>query len=177
MVFLGGVVFSAALNGHPNRVSAIDAFCQSVRREFAEMEPRYFSGPDPWVQLDSPPEAFSDLAVARVFSEGTRVCWVILQMSDSGSAWFETTNYFFSEKGDIQKRERHYEQVDANMQIEEVTYFANGKPIKDSYHHAPLAAGEERPDKLADPGAPQYFKTTELPLLFAWTEWHHLALR
>lgn len=175
-VFIG-LALSTNLGARPDRIAAINGICQSIRHEFAESEPRYFSGPNPWVQLDKQPVAFSDLALASVFSEGTRVRWVRLQLSDPDRDWFETTNYFFDEAGLIQKRERHYEQVAANIKIDEATFFAQGKRIKDSYHHSPLSKGKEQLDKLSDPDAPEYRSTGDLPLLFSPNDWNHLALR
>lgn len=172
-----GLAFSAALSGRSDRVAAINNFCQAIRQEFAESEPRYFSGPNPWVQLEKQPESFSDLSLATVFSNGVNVSWVILQLSDPDEDWFETANYFFDETGLIQKRERHFEQADANMQVDEVTYFAHGKRIKDSYRHSPLAGGKELLDKLSDPDAPDYLSTADLPILFTPTDSNHLALR
>ena len=135
-----------------------------------ESTPRYFSGPDPWVELNTLPDEFPDAAIASVYSEGFRVAWVVLDMSGPAQAWYETTQYFFDRSGLIRKRERRLEQANANVRIDEAKYFDHGRLIKTEYHHSPLEEGKEDWDVMFDPGAPEYISTAELPVILTGTE-------
>lgn len=160
------LALSLSASAHLSKAAAIDGFCLAVRRAFVETQPRYFSGPNPWVELDTLPDEYPDAAIASVYSEGSRVAWVVLEMAGPGDAWFETTNYFFDDTGAIRKRERHFEQPDANVRIQEDTYFEKGKVMKTRYHHSPLGRGKENWDTMYDPNAPEYSSTADLPVLF-----------
>ena len=158
-----------------NNTRAIDDFCGAIRRQFRESAPRYFSGPNPWVESDDLPDDFTDAAIATVYHEGARVSWVVLEVAGNKGAWFETTQYFFDEAGLIRKRVRHFEAPSGNVQIDEDTYFEKGRAIKNRYHHAPLAAGKENWDTFADPDAPNYTSTAQLPVVFLDGELRQLA--
>jgi hypothetical protein len=160
--------------GHPSKTSLIDDFCSQIRREFLEDAPRYFSGPDPWKEIDHLPDSLTDLAVATVHSEGPRVRWLVLVMASAGGEWFETTQYFFDEKGLILKRERQLEHNASNIRIDESIYYDQAKMIKKIYHHSQLSANQisqkresnEKWDVFFDPDAPEYISTGSLPALF-----------
>lgn len=179
------LAFAASLlaNANSEKTAAIDDFCVTIRNEFVESAPRYFSGPDPWVQLDRLPDSFADVAVATVYTEGSRVRWVVLEMAGPQDGWFETTHYFFDQQGLVKKRERLLEQNSANVRVEESMYFQKGKIIKTSYRHSPLHPGrrdrrkEEDWDAFYDPNAPEYETTADLPSPFLTAEFKQLALR
>jgi|GEM_PF-6674077 len=162
--------------GRPSKTAAIDNFCATIRHEFVEAVPRYFSGPDPWMELGSLPDSFADAAIASVYSEGPRITWVVLVMSGPGDGWFQTTHYFFDEFGLIKKRQRYYQHLEANVKIEETLYFEKGKLIKTRFHHATLAPGRENWDAFFDPHAPEYLRTEDLPVLFFADPFKSLAL-
>ncbi len=166
LIGLLAVALNLSARGHPSKTQAIDDFCAAIRHEFVEAAPHYFSGPNPWVELLALPDEYADAALASVYSEGSRVAWVVLEMAGPGNAWFETTDYFFDEAGLIRKRERLFEQPDANVLIKEATYFNKGKVLKTSYHHSPLSGGKENWDRLYDPNAPDYTSTADLPVSF-----------
>jgi hypothetical protein len=161
--------------GRSGKIQGIDALCQATRQEFVEGMPRYFSGPDPWLEGERWPASLASGALAGVYAEGARVRWVVLQISGPGHVWSETTDYFFDEAGVILKRERRLEHIPANVRVEESTYFQRGKVIRTRYRHTPLqpatrgkpvARGKEDWDKFFDPNAPEYRSTGDLPVLF-----------
>jgi len=192
---------SASALARPSKTSAIDDFCLAIRNEFVEAVPQYFSGPDPWVQLDRLPNSFADVAVATVYYEGARIKWVVLEMEGPGNAWFETTHYFFDEDGRIKKRERHLDQYLSHIRIREDQYFDAQRIIKTGFHHSRLTenssvsadkpGANENPapsacsscanspkenwDSFFDPNAPFYTSTADLPDLFLKAESKHLA--
>jgi hypothetical protein len=164
-----GLGLTLHAHGRPNRIRRTDQECAAILSEFVEALPRYFSGPDPWVQLDRLPDTFADAAIARVYSEGPRLRWLVLEMAGPNDGWFERTNYFFDEAGNVEKRERVLEENAANVRIEESTYLERGRIIKTTYHHAPLQPGhgsKENWDVFYDPDAPEYTRTEDLPGLF-----------
>lgn len=182
-----GFTFALGLSarGHLSKTTVIDDFCKTVRGEFVETVPRYFSGPDPWIEVISPgfngPEFYSkpdqspDVALASVYSEGSRVVWLVLAIAGPSNVWSETMQYFFDESGLIRKRERLYQQADANVLISETTYFSKGRILKASYHHGPLRRGRENLDRLYDPHAPDYTSTADLPVPFLTGESKQLS--
>jgi hypothetical protein len=175
MVGVAALALGPSAHAHNSKTTAVDELCSAIRHEFVEAEPRYFSGPNPWVGLNKLPDEYPDAALATVYSEGSRVVWVILQMAGPGNAWFETTNYFFDGTGLVRKRERHFEQPDANVAISEDTYFEERKVIKASYHHGTLRKGKEDWDNLYDPRAPDYTSTGDLPVSFVQENFKQLT--
>jgi hypothetical protein len=117
-----GLGLSICAQGHPNRSRQIDQDSLAIRAEFLEALPHYFSGPEPWVQLDRLPDAFADAALVSIYSEGPRLRWLILEMAGPNNGWYETTSYFFDEAGHVEKRERQLEENTANVRVEESTY-------------------------------------------------------
>ena len=173
-----GLILSLCAQGRPNHIQRIDAECAVIRAEFVASLPRYFSGPEPWVQLDRLPDAFADAAIASVYSEGPRLRWLVLDMAGPNNGWFERTSYFFDEAGFVEKRERLLEEDSSNTRVQESTYFEKGRIIKTTYHHAPLQLGhdsKENLDVFYDPNAPEYTSTAELPSLFFMMELRQLG--
>ena len=176
LILLGQVTHARAA-----KATTIDAFCLKTRNEFLESAPTFFSGPDPWVQLDRLPNTFPDAAIATVYAEGPRVKWVVLEMQGPDNAWYETTNYFFDENGFLQKRERRLDQYSSHIQVNESFYFENRKRIKTSFHHQQLSENnsaekdKENWDTFYDPDAPLYTTTADLPESFLKVEFKQLA--
>jgi hypothetical protein len=158
------VLTGDALAG-PSKTVVIDDLCRAIRKEFVEADPRYFAGPDPWVQLDQQPDSFADPAVATVYQEGTRIRWVVLEMQGPDDTWFEITSYFFDEDGLLRKRERRLDEYSSHIQVNDDRYFMNGKAIKENYRHAALT-DKENWEIFSDPEAPIYSSTAELPEIF-----------
>jgi hypothetical protein len=164
--------------GRSVKSTTIDQLCIAIRQEFLEASPRHFSGPAPWVELERLPSFFGGDVLATVYNEGSRVRWVVLEMASPNDLWFETTDYFFDERGFVQKRERRLAQQASNVWIEESIYFRKGKILKTTYHHSPLngeEGGEEDWDRFYDPNAPEYTSTGDLPVLFRDTDFRQLG--
>ncbi len=173
-----GLGYTLAAWAGTSKTAAIDDFCQATRAEFVEATPQFFSGPDPWVQLDRLPAAFADAAVATVYYEGHQVKWVVLSMQGPDNVWYETTHYFFDAKGLVEKRERHLDEYKSHIQVDEDLYFRDRKVFKTTYHHRALsendqpdahragAADKENWDTFFDPDAPFYTDREDLPRVF-----------
>jgi hypothetical protein len=159
--------------GFANKQSAIDSFCQQLKDEFQEASPYFFSGPNPWLQLEQLPAEFSDTALALVYMDGGKIRWVVLNLSEQG--WYERVDYYFEEDGKVAKRERHFEEPAANLVLNESRYYVNGKRWKDQMQHHALGQGKEDLSQLFDPQAPEYLKTDELPFLPVTNRWQRLA--
>jgi hypothetical protein len=164
-----------AIFAHPSKIASIDAGCLAIQSEFREALPRVFSGPDPWTELDRVPAAIPDVALASVYSEGSRIRRVILRMEGPSQRWYQSTDYCFGEDGFLRKRERLLEQADANVMVEEITYYQAKRSIKTVFKHHPLTAGRENWDDYFDPHAPDYFRTEDLPFPLTEKEWNNLA--
>jgi hypothetical protein len=175
------ILLPQIIRGRPAKTALIDASCLTIRNEFLEATPAFFSGPDPWVQLDRLPHTFPDAAIAAVYSEGPRIKWVVLEMQGPDNAWYEITNYFFDESGLLQKRERRLDQYSSHIQVSENFYFENRKRIKTSFHHQQLSENnsaekdKENWDTFYDPDAPLYTSTADLPVPFLKVEFKQLA--
>ncbi len=169
------------LSAAPSKTVTIDNLCRDIRKEFVEAEPHYFAGPDPWTQLDKPPDSDADGVIATVYQEGARIRWVVLEMADPDNAWSQTTHYFFDENGFIQKRERRLSDYNSHIQVNEDRYFVNGKEMKTNYRSAPLPdEGSSAPQKenwetFSDPEAPLYISTADLPEVFLTAAFEKLA--
>jgi hypothetical protein len=147
--------------GFANKQAAIDSYCQQLKDEFREVSPYFFSGPNPWRQLAQWPAEFSDTALALVYTDGGKVRWVEMHLSEEG--WYERVDYYFAEDGIVVKRERHFEEQAANLEMNESRYYLNGKRWKDQMQHHALGQGKEDLSQLFDPQAPEYLNTGELP--------------
>ncbi|MBV8070510.1 MAG: hypothetical protein JO270_11430 [Acidobacteriaceae bacterium] len=177
---LGILLFAAIL--HPalssaksKRLIAIDAYCTQIRDEFRETVPLAFAGPDPWVEIDDIGAALSDDTIAYVYADGPRIRWVVLMMSGSKQNWNQTVDYYFRDDGTIAKRERLLDSAAANIELQEVSYYENGRPVKEFTHHHALGPGREDSSRLDDPDAPVYMSVQDLPFPNTPDYWRQLA--
>ena len=143
--------------------AVIDEYCAQLRDEFRETVPVAFAGPDPWVEIDDVGATLSDDTLAYVYAEGPVIRWVVLIMNGPRRAWTQTVDYYFREDGTIAKRDRLLRAITANIEMEEVTYYAKGRAFKDYTHHHALGAGHQDSSKLDDPDAPAYLNVQDLP--------------
>ena len=157
------ISYPALLPCHSRKTAIIDEYCAQVKDEFRETVPIAFAGPDPWVEIDDIGATFSDEALAYVYAEGPAIRWVVLMMNGPRRGWTQTVDYFFREDGTIAKRGRVLRSLAANIELEEVTYYAGGRAFKDYTHHHALGAGHQDSSKLDDPDAPTYLYAHELP--------------
>jgi hypothetical protein len=157
------VLVAPALVAHPKKTAIIDAYCAQIQDEFREAVPVAFSGPDPWVEIDDIGATLSEDALAYVYAEGPAIRWVVLIMNGPKQGWSQTVDYFFKEDGAIAKRDRVLRSMAANIELEEVTYYAQGRAFKEYTHHHSLGAGHQDSSKLDDPDAPTYLRVDELP--------------
>ncbi len=149
--------------GRPKKEAAIDQYCERLRLEFVEAQPDVFGGPNPWVQLERPPERVREGMLAFVYSEGWQTRWVELLIEGPHHEWFQTVHYFYGADNRLVKRERYLEQVPANTALEEVLYYEDGAVFRKSSHHHPLKAGREDNTQFDDPNAPEFGSVEELP--------------
>ena len=84
-------------------------------------------------------------------------------MTASRQSWTQTTDYYFREDGTIAKRDRLLRSIASNIELEEVTYYMQGRAVKDYTHHHALGPGHQDTSKLDDPDAPTYLTVDELP--------------
>jgi hypothetical protein len=165
---LGWLVVSVAVcpapvAARPKKVALIDEYCAQIRDEFRDTVPVAFSGPDPWVEIDDIGATLSDGALAYVYAEGPAIRWVVLIISGPRQSWTQTTDYYFRNDGSIAKRDRSLRSITANIQLEEATYYVQGRAFKDFTHHRALGPGHQDSSKLDDPDAPTYLTVDELP--------------
>jgi hypothetical protein len=160
---LAAMFYPALSPAKPKKLAVIDAYCTGIRDEFRETVPVAFSGPDPWVQIDNVGATLSDEALAYVYAEGPAIRWVVLLMSGAKQSWTQTVDYYFRADGTIAKRERVLESAAANIELQEVSYYLDGRVFKERTRHHTLGPGREDSSKLDDPGAPVYLSVDELP--------------
>lgn len=161
------LLLAPLIHARPSKTATIDTFCLTIRNEFLESTPAFFSGPDPWVRLDRLPNTFSDAAIATVYAEGPRIKWVVLEMQGPDNAWYETTNYFFDEDGFLQKRERRLNQYSSDIQVNESFYFEKRKRIKSSFHHQRLPENDSAEKDKAQAIPSDESETTQKPAALA----------
>ena len=154
---------SLAAQGRPNKQAAIDHYCQRLRAEFVEAQPGVFRGPNPWVQLETPPGRVREGTLALVYAEGSQARWVQLLIQGPHHEWFQTVNYFYGSDNRLVKRERYLEQVPANIALQEILYYQDGAVFRKISHHRPLKAGREDNAQFDDPNAPEFGSVEELP--------------
>lgn len=149
--------------GKSRRVKEIDSYCGQVQKSLAAATPFFFSGPDPWTELDDFPEGIPDPAVAYVYTVGPEIRKVLLRVADPDDGWAEEVTYFYREDGSLARLTRRLQHPAANLILQEVSYYANGRRIKDLIRHHALAAGKPDLARFDDPGAPIFWTVDELP--------------
>lgn len=150
--------------GHAKQLKAIQNYCNELDAEFAGASPDVFSGPDPWTELDEVPSGMVDQALALMYSEGKQPRWVFLRIKGpEKDGWWEDINYYFRADGTIAKRERHFQILAANITLSEITFYDQGKVIKDRTHHRALGPGKQNTSAFVDEPAPDYMTVDDLP--------------
>ena len=96
-------------------------------------------------------------------------------MNGPKQSWNQTVNYYFRDDGTIAKRERVLQSVAANIELQELSYYENGRPVKEFTHHRALGPGREDSSKLDDPDAPVYMSLDDLPFPDTPDYWRQLA--
>lgn len=163
-----------AIAGH-SKISAIDAYCNQLRSDFANTPPYVFSGPDPWVELDEVPAAMPDEGLAFIYTAGSDIRWVFLRITDRNNAWSEDIDYFYREDGTLAKRERHLQSNASNIQLDVVSYYSDGRLIREKSHHHAISRGKTDNSQFDDPGAPTFWTVDELPFPEIDDLWKRLA--
>lgn len=164
-------------HGRPKKQSAIDEYCQDLRRELVEAQPAIYAGPNPWVAIDSSPGQVFDAQLAYVYSQGSRTRLVVLLMRGPHHDWFQTVNYFFDADGLLLKRERYLEHGPSNTALEESLYYEHGKMFSRTGKDHPLSSGHEDSSIFNDPDAPEFGSSDELPFPAAADSTSEIARR
>lgn len=162
-MIVAALLYPALAGARSKKLAAVDLYCDQLKSEFRETVPIVFSGPDPWVEIDDAGAVLRDEAIAYVYAEGSIIRWVVLVLDGSRNNWVQTVNYYFREDGMLAKRERFLESRAANVDFEQISYFENGRVVKNQSHHHALDSGREDKNRLDDPNAPLYLSTDELP--------------
>lgn len=161
--------------GKSRLIKAIDTYCSSLQDSLTAATPFFFSGPDPWTELDDYPDGVPDPVDAYVYTIGPAIRKVLLRVADPEEDWLEEITYFYRGDGTLAKRLRHLDEPGANISLEEVTYYANGRKIKDSTHRHTLDSGKQDLSQFDDPGAPVFWTVDELPFSDMVDVWRQLA--
>lgn len=159
------LLFSPAARpfGKSRLIKAIDTYCTNLQDSLIAGTPFFFSGPDPWTELDDYPEGLPDPAVAYVYTVGPEIRKVFLRVANPEEDWMEEITFFYRADGTLAKRIRHLQEPAANMSLEEVSYYAKRSMVKDSTHRHALDGGKQDLSQLNDPGAPVFWTVDELP--------------
>lgn len=162
-------------SGKSRTIQAIDAYCNALDDSLAAATPFFFSGPAPWAELDDFPEGVPDPAFAYVYTVGPDVRKVLLRVAGPEEDWLEDITYFFLGDGSLARLNRRFRQPAANIVLDEVSYFAHGRRIKDSTHRHAFRAGKPDLSQLNDPGAPVFWTVDELPFRDMLNSWRQLT--
>jgi hypothetical protein len=175
--FAGGLLLMAASSNAlgNSKTSAIDAYCNRLRADFASSSPFVFSGPDPWIQMDEVPASMPDTALAFIYAAGADVRWVFVRITDPDNGWSEDIDYFYRDDGSLAKRVRHLQSVPANIALDVTTYYADGRVLKEKSRHHALARGKTDSSQFSDPDAPTFWSVDDLPFPAIEDLWKRLA--
>ena len=84
-------------------------------------------------------------------------------------------NYFFRQDGTIVKRIRQVQSSSSNVSLEVVTYYEDGRVLKENTRRDPLNRGHEDLSKFSDPDAPVFWTVDDLPFPEIPDLWRRLA--
>jgi hypothetical protein len=165
----------AAAGKQSRKVLEINSYCEELKTSLNNATPFIFAGPDPWTEMDDVPASMPDDAVAYVYATGAEIRWVFIRIVDDQDGWSEDINYFYRDDGTIAKRTREVRSRPANIDFEVISYFENGKLLKESNKHHALGAGKQNSSRFVDPDAPVYWTTDDLPFPDILDLWQRLA--
>jgi hypothetical protein len=98
-----------------------------------------------------------------------------MHMADEEEKWQQDIQYYFNENGSIAKRYRQLFSAGANVELDETTYYEDGRVIKEITHHHPMIKGAKATEDFSDPEAPQYLSVDDLPFPDIPDLWERLA--
>ncbi len=168
-------LFPAFASARSSKTAAIDLYCNQLRAGFASATPFVFSGPDPWVQLDDVPASMPGDGLAFLYAAGPDIRWVFLRIADSENGWSEDIDYFFRADGTLAKRERHLQSAASNIALDEISYYLNGRLLKQKSHHHAMVHGKTDSSQFSDPDAPVFATVDDLPFPEIDDIWKRLA--